>query len=199
MVAFASVAIGLSALAVAVYQAYVTRKHNRLSSLPLPIAEIEWHDDDPKLRIFLTNKGVGPALLIAPVVALRDGEPQPFESDRDKATLLASVNILQAKASAASWLGGGSTLPDGRTVFDVLAPGDRPLLLNISCDLSPAELFERLKRLTFVVHLESVYRDRFTEVIRLASHPPPTHHNIDPSVIEPPRRTDRAVPAPKRE
>ena len=150
--------IALCALGLTLYQAWLTRRHNRLSVMP----HLDWtrarqrSDDGIALRFLLINTGIGPAIikrrefLIAGKLFVSSGR----DCIEDLATHCFGGKLTY-RVRQHSLLGIGAIVPAGHhvCVAEVFFPGLKP------ADESQIEAC--LQPLVFEVAYESFYRERF--------------------------------------
>jgi hypothetical protein len=125
--------VAASALAVSVYQAYITRQQQRLSAWPYVV---QYHSTAGGYRYAVRNVGVGPAVVRSMRVAI-DGRPVRAWRDVVRAAFGDSTDALLAADSAAvvtSTFGRGS----------VLLPGDAVTMVDVRGRRVPAALSRTL-------------------------------------------------------
>lgn len=142
--------IALSAVAVVTYQAWLTRKHNRLSVRPHLQTYIDRQDGEGvfKYELHLRNNGLGPAVIKKWTVYL-DGIEQPLPTPKDVQGFFEGL-IPKYTNLATRFIGKN----------DVMRSNDSQALLVIKMlpfDTDKAALEERLERLALVVEYTSMY------------------------------------------
>ncbi len=151
----AAAIIALCALFLTIYQARLTRRHNRLSVRPLLTSYTgEVSSSNAQITFSLTNSGLGPALIDAFEVTL-DGAPVNIRATEQLNGTLAQLLGRPPKSFSVGHLGPSSTLrkDETRELFNIQFPV-----------LTPAEfeaLSGRLNRIRLVVKYHSLYNEPY--------------------------------------
>jgi len=150
--------IGISALFVSGYTAYVQRQQVRAAVWPI----LEYGtSNEPKIRFTIDNKGVGPAI-IRNVIVRVDGEPvRNWQAVLQKLLGPADYKFTQSSI-------GGHTFSAGESM-DVMVPNNfdgSPLLFDKS-----NELWSKLNKERSRVELEICYSSTLGNCWTLRSHP----------------------------
>jgi len=152
LISLSAAAISLSAFGVALWQGYVTRKHNRLSVKPMLHFDLGMIGGDFVLQ--LKNTGVGPALITNWHVTFSD------ETIGDNPNQIA-INLLDELE--VGHLGGTVYLP-GRK--QAMAPGDAYIIMNINDVGSDHEVESRIRNdvqwLKVTFEYESIYGEKYS-------------------------------------
>jgi len=144
--------IAFSALALAIYQGYLARKHNRLSSLPhLSIRTNKLRDKE--FSIILKSNGNGVAVL-KNVFILIDGNKHNFSSTSLKKAVKYANEVIKDGINVASGFSDEMLMP-GEEV--VLIKSEFGPSMKISGDL----LDEVSLKIKLIVEYQSVYNKKF--------------------------------------
>jgi hypothetical protein len=150
--------IALCALGLTLYQAWLTRRHNRLSVMP----HLDWNraitrtNEGVVVRFLLKNSGVGPAIIRSRVFLFNGSAVATHGDVVEELATRCFADRVPHQVRHHSLPGIGSIMPAGQElcVAEVFFPGlKRPQELEISGSL---------KDVDFVVVYESFYRERFT-------------------------------------
>ena len=151
IIALASIAIALSALAVAIWQGILMRRHNRLSLRPHLTFRQMMSEANPQFSLELLNNGIGPAI-IKDFQVLLDGEREDhFEAQG----WMALLDLIGLKGRAI----GASCGPD-----EFLAAGQSLQLIKYESQPAPIgtrELRKALRRIEIHIGYQSIYGDRY--------------------------------------
>jgi len=150
-VELSSMFIALLALFTTVYQAELTRKHNRLSVIPLMLfssSEIEY-------EISLTNNGAGPGIVLGLEMMVKDEYFIDNDAKKIRSIIAETIKRSSLQLSGEDYI---VTAYDG---FMVLKPGDKVKLLELINDKKSKEFVELMKLINFGVCYKSIYNDRF--------------------------------------
>jgi hypothetical protein len=150
----ASTVIALSALGLAIWQGYVTHRHDRLSVRPHLTAPVSTNVKDGIARLEVVNNGLGPATILAFEVLLDGKAVEPRTWNK-------AETMVRALFSSTKWdgtfgeLGPGYLMPAGQR-FTILECRFGPM--------SPEEMRKietTFNRSNLVVEYESLYGERF--------------------------------------
>lgn len=153
--------------------------------MPLPGARAIWSETNPKLRIELVNRGLGPALLTS-FSAFIDESRHEITTAEEFARLVAAAGVPRANLNSIA-PPARIILPDGRLVREIIAKDDDRLFLEVSTHTSANELYESLRRLSFKFEFESVYGEKFKDQLSLEQFGPGTHVTLPPDIVRPVR------------
>ena len=131
IISLSATVIALSAFGVALWQGYVTRKHNRLSVKPMLHFDIGMIEDDFVLK--LTNSGIGPAVIWDWNVKFSE---KTIGDNPDQI----AINLFDELE--VNHLGGGMYLPGKK---QAMLAGDAYNILKINNVGKDSELKERIK------------------------------------------------------
>lgn len=151
IIAMSAVIIALASLFISVWSTIETRKHNRLSVTPH--LKIDYfHKPSEPIKVILSNNGIGTAL-INEFLVLLDG---------------ASLSNIEAAGLSEALPRAGlvgtfyAYTPSGS---DALSVGEQVILLLFDTDVPQIEerkkIMACLSRITFKIHYESMYGDKF--------------------------------------
>lgn len=158
VISLCSVAIALGALSIAVYEGYVTRRHNRLSTKPHLSFKCDLQKDSPQVNVMVRNNGLGPAVLKAFEVGLRGKVPEPLPWN-------GWLNLVE-QAGFPPGIVVGTVLNEG----DSIAPGQSHHILTI--ELATAgpdrdQIAQWVSNITINVTYESIYKETFLKQFKL--------------------------------
>ena len=155
--------IALSALGLAIWQGMTQRQHNRLSVKPHLVFERVVNNNSPQLQIFLTNTGVGPAIIKHFFVSL-DGVTVDFPMEKIWLKIAENLNI------SGIW-GGGKSFQPG----DAIEAGGKNRIFALKTtndEMDPSFIsevaYKELDRIQIEVEYESVYGVEFVEKLNKA-------------------------------
>lgn len=151
IVAWASIAIALSALGVAIWQGYLMRKHNRLSLRPHLTFKQMLSEANPQFSLELQNNGLGPAIIKRFQVLLDKEQKEHFEA----LGWLALLDLIGLKGRAVG------AFCDSE---EFLAAGQSLQLIkyeSLPSPMSTRELQQALKRIDVHIEYQSVYGDKY--------------------------------------
>lgn len=154
IIALCSVLIAFSALVIAAYSSYETRKYNRISMTPVLDDELVFNTASERIGLFVENKGVGPAV-IDKWELLVDGEHyrkhgiERFEKLTEFLNLEENVNWGYFKP--------GSLLLQGQCC-ELFAVDSAPYSIRRNDDLRSA-----LERITITITYTSLYKEKDAE------------------------------------
>ncbi len=150
-VAFASGVVAFIALAAAIWQGWVTRRHNRLSVTPQLRLDVDTTDGEP-IRIPLVNCGIGPAIIECFIVKV---DCKPVDGNRQ-----------ERMEKALQMLDFNDSMFDKKPVFyapsqqEAIAAGDKHELLVLSVKQEARKQVESaLPRLQFYIRYKSFYEE----------------------------------------
>jgi hypothetical protein len=152
----AAIIVALCAFGVAVYQAYATRRHNRLSVRPHLVVFTERHNDNGKgkFAVTLRNSGLGPAIIRSYGALLHD---EPL-STRDGMVIKNTVSKVIGRDAPHV---GFHRLVKG----DSVAKDQEMTLLSIAfaCPTPPEyqAVMKSLDRLSAAIEYQSIYGEKF--------------------------------------
>ena len=147
--AWSSIAIALMALAVTIWQGYLTRTHNRVSLRPHLTFQHKLSDSDPRFQLDIQNNGVGPAE-ITKFQVLLDGKAQDHFEAPSWLAILDTIG-LQGRAC-------GATYDPG----EFIAANQTLQLLKVECGRNPVtirQVRQAMQRVTVHVSYKSIYGD----------------------------------------
>lgn len=151
IIATASIAIALSALAVAIWQGTLMRRHNRLSLRPHLTFRQMLSEANPQFSLELLNNGIGPAIIKEFQVLLDEERMDHFEAQG----WMALLDLIGLKGRAI----GASCGPD-----EFLASGQSLQLIKYESQPAPIgtrELRKALRQIEVHIDYQSVYGDRY--------------------------------------
>ena len=151
IIATASIAIALSALAVAIWQGILMRRHNRLSLRPHLMFRQMMSEANPQFSLELLNNGIGPAIIKGFQVLLDGEREDQFEAQG----WMALLDLIGLKGRAI----GASCGPD-----EFLASGQALTILKYDSSPSPMDnrkLREALRRIEVRIEYQSVYGSKY--------------------------------------
>lgn len=148
---YAPIFISVLALVATFWQACETREHDELSLTPSVRYLEESRPTSPKVRVFLVNKGIGPAILSQQAVFIDNQSVElihPFDKLRQK--IDQSFPGLFCAPPEWEGLGDGSMIGPGETI---------PLFSTTVDNITDIAAFRKLieARLTIRIHAKSVY------------------------------------------
>ncbi len=150
--------ISLCAIGLTMYQAYLTRQHNRLSVRPHLVWHINRERGKASLKMIFTlkNEGIGPALIREMYFEL-DGKR--FEADHIEAiesfakTLLGKQFVYHIAENGLPGI--GASMP----------PSSQVVIAKVAIDCPSTEAYEQVEaifeRASFKVRYESLYEETF--------------------------------------
>lgn len=149
LISFTATAISLSAFGVAIWQGYVTRRHNRLSVKPMLHFDIGM--TETRLVLMLKNTGVGPAVIERFRVEI-NGEEIGQNPDQ------IVINLIDELEAA--HLTGTMYFPG---IGQAMAVGDAYKVIKLRNSEKDEELFEVIKyAVNVTVEYKSIYGEQFT-------------------------------------
>lgn len=152
IIAVASAAIALTALAVAIWQGILMRRHNRLSLRPHLTFRQMMSEANPQFSLELLNNGLGPAIIRRFQVLIDGKREEHFEAQG----WMALLDLIGLKGRAI----GTSCEPD-----EFLASGQSLQLIKYESQPTPIEtreLRKALRRIEIHIGYQSVYTDRYS-------------------------------------
>lgn len=158
IIAVASIAIALSALAVAIWQGILMRRHNRLSLRPHLSFRQMMSETNPQFSLELLNNGIGPAI-IKEFQVLLDGEREDHFEAHGWMALLDFIGLKDRAIGAVC---------DSE---EFLAAGQSLQLIkyeSLPAPVDTRELQRALSRIEVHIEYQSVYRNKY----RVSFHTP---------------------------
>ena len=149
-----SMIIAISALVLTVWQAYITRQHNKLTVAPYLTTWSQADDENGFYSIEIMNNGIGPALIKAFQVFVDGVEIKGPDSELvDKATkrLFGGYNYQTANCFLSSGYMMGEK--NKHEIFCIKFTGQRKLNYQ--------EYKQTIERARLVIEYESIYKDKF--------------------------------------
>lgn len=146
-----SMVIAISALVLTVWQAYITRQHNKLSVSPYLTTWSHTDGGNGHYSIEIMNNGIGPALIKAFQVFVDGVEIKGNESELvEKATqkLFGGYEYQSANCFSFHW-----AEKNKHKVFSIKFIGQRKLNYQ--------EYKQTIERARLVIEYESIYKDKF--------------------------------------
>ena len=149
--AIATVIIALTAVFISIWQILSTRKHNRLSVTPLMRYYIVYNKSEMEQGIYLSNTGIGPAIIISYKVTV-DGKETPKNRYLDWSLHTNKLDIDNSfvrfrKSNIGVTISKGETLP-----------------LLTACEnidkKQENKFLAALLRISIEIEYESIYRDQ---------------------------------------
>lgn len=151
IIALASITIALSALAVAIWQGHLMRKHNRLSLRPHLTFKQTMSEANPQFSLELLNNGLGPAIIKRFQVLIDGKREEHFEAQG----WIALLDLIGLK---------GRAIGTGCETDEFLAAGQSLQLIKYESSPSPLgtrKLRQALRRIEVHINYQSVYGDRY--------------------------------------
>ncbi|OEE78176.1 hypothetical protein A1OQ_21840 [Enterovibrio norvegicus FF-162] len=154
IISLSSVIIALSALGITIYQAYLGRKHNKLSLRP---HLHYWFDNSELDNVYsfeVINNGIGPAKVKTFEVTL-NGETVEERGTRQLSTALYTVFSGYELELTTSYLDKGNCISPNKSIelFKISFSNDTPI--------SEREYKEKLNQISVVITYESFYKEIF--------------------------------------
>ena len=148
--AICTVAIAIAALGFTAWQAYVTRKHNRLSVRPCLVFYRNVTDKAPRIQIVLRNSGLGPAFTT------------DFRVSINSRPLVTTIARTWGNSVVTEWGMSGyrfeAITPDRK---GAIAPNEELIILSVEAVEEPAVLQKKVHQLDIEVDYESAYKEKF--------------------------------------
>lgn len=151
IIAVASIAIALSALAVAIWQGILMRRHNRLSLRPHLTFRQMMSEANPQFSLELLNNGIGPAIIKDFQVLLDGGREDHFDAQG----WMALLDLVGLKGRAIG------AVCDSE---EFLAAGQSLQLIkyeSLPAPMGTRELRQALRRMEVHIEYQSVYGDKY--------------------------------------
>lgn len=155
-ISLASAAVATAALFISIWNAWATRRHNRLSVQPHLALSKKTSPHAPQLTIDIKNNGLGPAIITGIRVFVDDID-QPLTRAAQWQDIVAKLRIF-----------GGMITGYAMLSTEALRPGDTMLLVSIN---DPTKAYDvqtiqaETTRLRIVVEYSSMYGDKFKETL----------------------------------
>jgi hypothetical protein len=152
--------IALSALGLAIWQGIVQRLHNRLSVKPHLMFDRITQNHSPQIQIFLTNKGIGPAVITKFLISL-DGKEVDVSPQSVWNNILGQLQILAVWGGGKIYFAGEAISAGGNEKIFAMKTTHAETDPGFSTD----DAFKELDRLQIEVKYESIYGDKFIEYL----------------------------------
>jgi hypothetical protein len=170
LTAVAAVVVAATALSVSVWQAAITRRHNRLSVRPALF--FLWYDSPDRIGLYLRNVGLGPAQIHSLDLSLVDGNgeeedvPDMFKACRELSlTDLGTVWAYDGRDNNDQWMAPQAEYP-------VVT-----FLLRFDEEEKRRENVRALQRLRLRLRYTSIYGEQSTLLYRVRSANFPVHND----------------------
>jgi hypothetical protein len=155
-ISLASAVVATAALFISIWNAWATRRHNRLSVRPHLALSKKTSPNAPQLTIDIKNNGLGPAIMTSIRVFVDDID-QSLTRAAQWQDIVAKLRIFGGMITGYAMLGA-----------EALRPGDTRLLVSIN---DPTKIHDvqtiqaETTRLRIVVEYSSMYGDKFKETL----------------------------------